>query len=176
MFWNTVFLVRLRFRKMTPYYLFHRITMEICSSSLEFIYLSNLTLIYLAIWFLSFQKQPLEVFCKKQVFLKIGVLKIARWKMYSKSLKKTYEEVHFSKVAGYLSVTLLKMKFFIGIFQGFWQQTSEHFFYKRTIFDWLLLSFPVSSLLRVFLNWLLVFLFFHLYFVRIASGCVLISL
>ena len=34
----------------------------------------------------------------------------------------------FSKTAGWKSATLLKMSFFIGIFQGFWRQRSEHLF------------------------------------------------
>ena len=34
----------------------------------------------------------------------------------------------FSKVADFQFGTLLKMNFFIGIFQGFWPQISEHLF------------------------------------------------
>ena len=41
------------------------------------------------------------------------------------------------KVADCHPVTLLKMNFFIGIFQGFWLQISEHLF-SRTPLKWLL--------------------------------------
>ena len=39
----------------------------------------------------------------------------------------------FSKVAGFQFVTLLKMNFFIGIFQGFWPQISEHLFSRTPL-------------------------------------------
>ena len=42
---------------------------------------------------------------EEQVFLKIGVLKMARWNLLSKSSEKTYEMIHFSKA---LACSLLK--------------------------------------------------------------------
>ena len=42
----------------------------------------------------QFRKQPVEMFWEKEVFLKIGVLKMVRWKLQSKAFKNTYEGVH----------------------------------------------------------------------------------
>ena len=39
----------------------------------------------------------------------------------------------FSKVAGFHLGTLLKINFFIGIFQGFWPQISEHLFFRTPL-------------------------------------------
>ena len=39
----------------------------------------------------------------------------------------------FSNVAGFQLGTLLKMNFFIGIFQGFWPQISEHLFSRTPL-------------------------------------------
>ena len=49
------------------------------------------------------------------------------------------------KVADCQPATLLKMSFFIGIFQGFWLQISEHLF-SRTPFKWLLLQRHIQDL------------------------------
>ena len=49
------------------------------------------------------------------------------------------------KVADYQPATLLKMNFFIGIFQGFWLQISEQLF-SRTPFKWLLLQRRIQDL------------------------------
>ena len=48
------------------------------------------------------------------------------------------------KVADCQPVTLLKMTFFIDIFQGFWQQISEHLF-SRTPLKWLLLQRHIQN-------------------------------
>ena len=51
------------------------------------------------------------------------------------------------KVADYQPATLLKMNFFIGIFQGFWLQISEHLF-SRTPLKWLLLQRHIQDLVK----------------------------
>ena len=51
------------------------------------------------------------------------------------------------KFADYLPATLLKMNFFIGIFQGFWLQISEHLF-SRTPLKWLLLRRRIHDLVK----------------------------
>ena len=45
-------------------------------------------------------------------------------------MKNAYEDV---QVTGFLLGTLLKMNFFIGIFQGFWPQISEHLFSRTPL-------------------------------------------
>ena len=56
------------------------------------------------------------------------------------------------KFANCQPATLLKMNFFIGIFQGFWQQISEHLF-SRTPFKWLLLQRHIQYLVK-HLKWI----------------------
>ena len=51
------------------------------------------------------------------------------------------------KVADCQTATLLKMNFFIGIFQGFWLQITEHVF-SRTPFKWLLLQRCIQDLVK----------------------------
>ena len=51
------------------------------------------------------------------------------------------------KVVDYQPATLLKMNFFIGIFQGFWLQISEQLF-SRTILKWLLLRRRIQNLVK----------------------------
>ena len=51
------------------------------------------------------------------------------------------------KVADCQPATLLKLNFFIGIFQGFWLQISEHLFY-RTPLKWLLLQRCIQNLVK----------------------------
>ena len=52
------------------------------------------------------------------------------------------------KVADCQPATLLKMNFFIGIFQGFWLQISEHLF-SRTPLKWLLLQRRIQDLVKM---------------------------
>ena len=51
------------------------------------------------------------------------------------------------EVADCQPATLLKMNFFIGIFQGFWLQILEHLF-SRTPFKWLLLQRHIQDLVK----------------------------
>ena len=51
------------------------------------------------------------------------------------------------KVADFQPATLLKMNFFIDIFQGFWLQISEYLF-SRTPFKWLLLQRRIQDLVK----------------------------
>ena len=80
---------------------------------------NKVDLTWLDFFFFIFQfwKQAVKMFWEKEVFLKIGLLKMIRWKLQSKTFKSTYEGVH-----------LLKMNYFIYIFQGFRLQILEHLF------------------------------------------------
>ena len=51
------------------------------------------------------------------------------------------------KVADCQPATLLKMNFFIGIFQGFWMQISEHLF-SGTPLNWLLLQKCIQDVVK----------------------------
>ena len=51
------------------------------------------------------------------------------------------------KIAECQPATLLKMKFFIGIFQGFWLPISEHLF-SRTASKWLFLQRSIHDLVK----------------------------
>ena len=122
--------------KLIHCYLFYSITIEICSSLLEFIYL--LIWYYRIIWkfqYCHFRSSHWRCSGKKSVLrnrcFQNGQVKFA----VKTSEKKTMKEFILTKL---YPVTLRKMEFFIGIFQGFWMQTLEHLFYRTTIFDWLL--------------------------------------
>ena len=54
----------------------------------------------------------------KIFFLQIAVLTVARWNFPSKSLK---------------NALLLKVNFFVGIFQRFWLYFSEHLFFRKSL-------------------------------------------
>ena len=55
------------------------------------------------------------------------------------------------EVADCQPATLLKIKFFIGIFQGFWLQISKHLF-SRILLKWLLLQRHIQEFVK-YLRW-----------------------
>ena len=58
--------------------------------------------------------------------LKVEIFSQNSWKMPTKMFI-------FSKAAGFQLQTLLKMNFFIGIFQGLWPQVSGHLFSRTPL-------------------------------------------
>ena len=70
------------------------------------------------------------------------------------------------KVADCQPETLLKMNFFIRIFQWFWLQISEHLF-SRTPLKWLLLQRRIQDLIK-YLRWS--------FFVNITNGLKLLTI
>ena len=82
------------------------ITIEICSSLLEFIY---------SLWYFVVLFRNLKIVISEAATR--GVLKIAWWNLQSKSLKKTYERNNFSKALPYNFTK--KWSFSLLFFKGF---------------------------------------------------------
>ena len=74
------------------------------------------------------RKQPLKLFLKKDVFLKIAALTVGRWICSQNTWKIPIKRFIFCKVASFWPATLLKMNFVIGIVQGFgWKFQNTYF-------------------------------------------------
>ena len=98
-----------------------------------------------------FSQNPWERSLKKFVFSKVALSHSRKFlpeKEASKFFIRETPQGKRLKITDCQPATLLKMKFFIGIFQGFWLQISEHLF-SRTPFKWLLLQRRIQDFLKM---------------------------
>ena len=104
-----------------------------------------------------FSQSPWKISLKKFIFRKVALSRSRKFLLKKETGKKQFLQIsllgkHLRERDWKLQTVslqfLLKMNFFVVIFQGFWLQISEHLF-SRTPLKWLLLQRRIQDLVKM---------------------------